>query len=127
MTVSLDDYERTLLRVIDTPGLAMGTDAVQEKERERGVTGLLRLLEERFADVMREESRIVRRTTRGEDDLIHLVIYLIDARSVLQQPVEVTADWSAVGVFDEAVEEGEGSESVEAKLAESEIAVVSPL
>ena len=47
-------------------------DAVASRERERGITGLMRLIEHRFGDVMREESRIVRRGTRGEDDLIHL-------------------------------------------------------
>jgi septin family protein len=70
--VTEDSHERTLLRLIDTPGLAVGDDPVAEKERERGILGLTRLVEEQFAQVMREESRIVRRATRGEDDLVHL-------------------------------------------------------
>ena len=72
-TVHLDGYERHELRVVDTPGLELGDDdPVKERERERGMMGLMRLLEERFEEVMREESRIVRRGTKGEDNLIHL-------------------------------------------------------
>ena len=71
-TVIMEGCERTFLRLIDTPGLALGADPVQEKERERGVAGMMRMLEERFGEMMREESRIVRKATRGEDDLVHL-------------------------------------------------------
>ena len=67
-----DGYSRTTLRLIDTHGLAMGHDLIQEKERERGVAGLLRMMEGRFTEVMREESRVIRKSTRGEDDLVHL-------------------------------------------------------
>jgi len=113
VTVSHETLERTVLRLIDTPGLAMGGDLVEEKERERGVDGLLRMIEDRYAEVMREESRVIRRATRGEDDLIHLskvlvtefglmqVLYMIDSRSVLRPQAEQSqVDWSAVGVFD---------------------------
>ena len=70
--VSEDLYDRTILRLIDTPGLPPGPGAVEDKERERGIAGLLRIMEDGFGSVMREESRIVRRATRGEDDLVHL-------------------------------------------------------
>lgn len=114
VAVSHETLERTVLRLIDTPGLAIGRELVEEKERERGVDGLLRMIEDRYAEVMREESRVIRRATRGEDDLIHLgkvlvtefglmqVLYMIDSRSVLRPQAEQSqVDWSAVGVFDD--------------------------
>lgn len=115
-TINVSDagFERTSFRLIDTPGIAMGDDLVEAKERERGLAGLVMMMEEKFGEVMREESRIIRRATRGEDDLIHLgestdegkmlttVLYLIDSRFVLHPPAPPqTVDWSCVGVFDE--------------------------
>ncbi|ORY29964.1 hypothetical protein BCR39DRAFT_494923 [Naematelia encephala] len=103
-TVLLDGYERTRLRLIDTPGLELGNDPVNATERERGVAGVLRFIEERFEDMLREERKVVRRQGTSEDRLVHLILYLIDARSVLRpriklDPTEI--DWSGVGVFDD--------------------------
>ena len=71
-TVNHDTYERMLLRLIDTPGLPPVSDPVALAERERGLSGLVDLIEQRFGEVMREESRVWRKATRGEDDLVHL-------------------------------------------------------
>jgi hypothetical protein len=66
-------FEKTQLRIIDTPGLELGEeDRLHEKERGRGLVGLMRMLEERFALALREESRVIRRKAGGEDDLVHL-------------------------------------------------------
>ena len=71
--VGVEGYDRLQLRLVDTPGLELGaSDGVKEKERERGVAGLMRLIEDQFGEVMREESRIVRRGTKLEDNLVHL-------------------------------------------------------
>ena len=70
---NLPDYEKVSLRIIDTPGLELDSDGgVREKERERGVVGLVRMLEERFNEMLKEESRIVRRQPRADDELVHL-------------------------------------------------------
>ncbi|ODO10961.1 hypothetical protein I350_01560 [Cryptococcus amylolentus CBS 6273] len=116
----IHDY-RILLRLIDTPGLELCPDedlvggiaaetalghgvGVKGKERERGVKGLLRILEERFKYTLREESKVQRRVG-ADEGLVHLVIYLIDAREVLR-PEEARkptqeVDWSCVGLFDD--------------------------
>jgi hypothetical protein len=61
------------VRLIDTPGLQLGeNDILHEKERERGMAGLLRMMEERFALVFKGENRIVRRKHGVEDDIVHL-------------------------------------------------------
>jgi septin family protein len=71
-TLLVDASEWVQLRLIDTPGLELGSEAVQVKERERGIAGVLRLVEERFEERLREESRIVRRQVKGAEDLVHL-------------------------------------------------------
>ncbi|WVO14094.1 hypothetical protein L204_101722 [Cryptococcus depauperatus] len=96
--------DRLLLRLVDTPGLELSSDdGVGAKERERGVIGLLRIVEDRFECTLREE-RKVRRQVGAEEGLVHLVIYLIDARQVLR-PEEAqrsdNVDWSCVGLFDD--------------------------
>jgi len=58
--------------LIDTPGLPTSNEASEQIERDIGITTLLRIIEERFDERLREESRIVRRPEKGEDDLIHL-------------------------------------------------------
>ena len=75
--VNLAEYDKTLLKVIDTPGIELGSEStggpdLRAKERERAIKGLMTMLEERFEGVLREESRIVRAQKKGEDDLIHL-------------------------------------------------------
>ncbi|WVQ78629.1 hypothetical protein IAT38_000716 [Cryptococcus sp. DSM 104549] len=98
--------DRQLLRIIDTPGLELSAgDPVKEKERERGVAGLVMMVEERFEEMLREE-RKVRRQVGAEEGLIHLVIYLLDARDVLRPEASRQAkdvDWSCVGLFDESI------------------------
>ena len=70
---NLPDYKKVSLRIIDTPGLELDSDGgVKEKERERGVVGLVRMLEERFNEMLKEESRIARRQPRVDDELVHL-------------------------------------------------------
>ena len=61
-----------MLRLVDTPGLAFGNDPLPAKERERGLQGLSRMMEQQFNQAMREESKIVRIGPKGEDDLVHL-------------------------------------------------------
>ncbi|TYJ58098.1 hypothetical protein B9479_001194 [Cryptococcus floricola] len=119
--LSTHSQDRILLRLIDTPGLELCPDedlvggiaaetalghgvGVKGKERERGVKGLLRILEERFKYTLREESKVQRRVG-ADEGLVHLVIYLIDAREVLR-PEEARKptqeiDWSCVGLFDD--------------------------
>ncbi|WVF71915.1 hypothetical protein IAT40_006725 [Kwoniella sp. CBS 6097] len=96
--------ERLLVRLIDTPGLDLAlADELKAKERERGVAGLLRLVEDRFEEVWREE-RKVRRQVGAETGLVHLVLYLIDARQVLNPPhprIGDQVDWSCIGLFDD--------------------------
>jgi septin family protein len=58
--------------LVDTPGLNLSSDLVASRARERGIAGLLRLLEERFEDTLKEESRINRTRKRQEDGMIHL-------------------------------------------------------
>jgi hypothetical protein len=73
--VESPQFDKVLLWLIDTPGLELGGDdgpTVRAGERERGVVGLLRLMEERFEGRLREESRIVRRQAKVDDDLVHL-------------------------------------------------------
>ncbi|WVQ98997.1 hypothetical protein IAU59_006129 [Kwoniella sp. CBS 9459] len=96
--------ERLLVRFIDTPGLDLAlSDELKAKERERGVAGLLRLVEDRFEEMWREE-RKVRRQVGAEEGLVHLVLYLIDARQVLVPPhprISDQVDWSCIGLFDD--------------------------
>jgi hypothetical protein len=118
VTAAVEQYDPVQLRLIDTPGLNLSNDPVGSKARERGVAGLTRLLEERFEETLKEESRIIRTRKRQEDGMIHLgeyhmsyetrlmiVIYLIDARTVLNPRHEVDhdedADWSCIGLFDQ--------------------------
>jgi hypothetical protein len=117
VTASVEQYEPVQLRLIDTPGLNLSNDPVGSKARERGVAGLIRLLEERFEETLKEESRIIRTRKRQEDGMVHLgelwtsglqlmtVIYLIDARAVLKPKNELNndedADWSCLGLFDQ--------------------------
>lgn len=61
--------------MIDTPGLSLQGDdgpALHARQRERGVQALLSVAEERFGDVLREESKVVRRQLSGGSGLIHL-------------------------------------------------------
>ncbi|WVQ71908.1 hypothetical protein IAR50_001450 [Cryptococcus sp. DSM 104548] len=120
--LSTYSQDRILLRLIDTPGLELSPDdniavggitaetalghgeGVKAKERERGVKGLLRILEERFKYTLREESKVQRRVG-ADEGLVHLVLYLIDARAVLrpeeaQKPTQ-DVDWSCMGLFDD--------------------------
>jgi len=60
-------YNRTTLRLTDTPGLEL--DAPHELEP--GVSGLMSLLEGRFDERLREESRIVRQQ-KADDGMVHL-------------------------------------------------------
>jgi septin family protein len=72
VNATVEQYDPVQLRLIDTPGLNISSDPVGSKARERGVAGLIRLLEERFEDTLKEESRIVRTKKRQEDGMIHL-------------------------------------------------------
>lgn len=72
VSATVEQYDPVQLRLIDTPGLNLSSDPVGSKARERGVAGLIRLLEERFEDTLKEESRIVRTRKRQEDGMIHL-------------------------------------------------------
>ncbi|KAL7424191.1 hypothetical protein Q5752_001777 [Cryptotrichosporon argae] len=84
---------RLLLRLIDTPGLAPAGPTA-DFERERGMTGLLRMVEEKLAEVMREESKVVRRKDEG-DELIHLVVYMLDARDIVKPGKNIgTVEWT---------------------------------
>ena len=120
VSATVEQYDPVQLRLIDTPGLNLSSDPVGSKARERGIAGLIRLLEERFEDTLKEESRIVRTRKRQEDGMIHLgelclslseaskliiVLYLIDARTVLhpreESHIDEDVDWSCLGLFDE--------------------------
>lgn len=68
----IEGYEPAKLRLIDTPGLNLSSDPVASRARERGVAGLLRLMEERFEETLKEESRIIRTRRKQEDGMIHL-------------------------------------------------------
>ena len=72
VTAAVEQYDPLQLRLIDTPGLNLSNDPVSSKARERGVAGLTRLLEDRFEETLKEESRIVRTRKRQEDGMIHL-------------------------------------------------------
>ena len=69
---SLPDTEKTQLRIIDTPGLELGDEPLAAKERDRGVRGLLRMIEARFEETLREESKVIRTKARADDDVVHL-------------------------------------------------------
>ncbi|ORX33805.1 Septin-domain-containing protein [Kockovaella imperatae] len=128
--VQVEGYDRVQLRLIDTPGLELGSgDTVREKERERGVAGLMRLIEDQFGEFMSEESRIVRKSSGGDDNLVHIVVYLIDARRVLnpQASEPMDLDWSAVGVFSETDvqnQDDHGQPPAEAHLGETDITIL---
>lgn len=68
----VDGHEAVKLRLIDTPGLNLSSDLVASRARERGVAGLLRLMEDRFEETLKEESRIIRTRKRQEDGMVHL-------------------------------------------------------
>jgi len=72
VTAAVEQYDPIELRLIDTPGLTLSNDPVSSKARERRVAGLTLLLEDRFEDTLKEESRIVRTRKRQEDGMIHL-------------------------------------------------------
>ena len=129
VTAAAEDYETVQLRLIDTPGLNLSDDPVGSKARERGVAGLIRLLEERFEETLKEETRIVRTRKKQEDGMIHLgklrssklqarlktVIYLIDARSIIPArnggDCDEDTDWSCVGLFEQDKQPPTGSVS----------------
>lgn len=77
---NLDNHEKTLFRIIDTPGLELGNDgnrpSSKAAERERGVSGLLMLIEEQFRETLKEERKVVRQQGRGEEDMVHLGMVL---------------------------------------------------
>ncbi|WWC60823.1 uncharacterized protein I303_103399 [Kwoniella dejecticola CBS 10117] len=129
--------ERLLVRIIDTPGLDLRmNDEFATKSRMRGVGGLIRLLEDRF-EVMCEEEKKIRRMTGGEEGLIHLVIYLIDAREILRPQARGDmdiVDWSCIGLFDDdqpsfrSVMDDEAYDpSSEARVSEVEIEIIRKL
>ncbi|WRT67407.1 uncharacterized protein IL334_004378 [Kwoniella shivajii] len=101
---TVSEREKIQVRFIDTPGLDLTMeDDVSHQCRERGVGGLIRMLEDRF-QVMCEEEKKVRRMTGGEDGLIHLVVYLLDARVILhpQTPRQNDKiDWSHTDLFED--------------------------
>ncbi|KAI0036458.1 hypothetical protein K488DRAFT_41108 [Vararia minispora EC-137] len=72
-------FERVLLSVTDTPGLDLRLG--RELTLERQVSGLVRRLDDAFADTMSEESKVVRQS-KG-DRHIHLVIYVLDPASLM--------------------------------------------
>lgn len=84
-------FDRTAIRIIDTPGLKVSTSGdgalVKEKERERGLGGILRLAGDRFEGLLREERRVVRRKQGGDEDLVHL----------RESPVEIPSAINAAG------------------------------
>ena len=150
VNANVEQYDPVQLRLIDTPGLNLSSDPVGSKARERGVAGLIRVLEERFEDTLKEESRIVRTRKRQEDGMIHLgelrlslwedsklmiVLYLIDARDVLHPREELNmdedVDWSCLGLFDQDKSPSAPSSSQrsgpQAGLNITEIAIVSYL
>ncbi|WVQ69796.1 uncharacterized protein L199_008016 [Kwoniella botswanensis] len=129
--------ERLLVRIIDTPGLDLRlNDELSHKSRERGVSGLIRLLEDRF-EVMCQEEKKIRRMTGGEEGLIHLVIYLIDAGTILhpQSPRDADpVDWSCLGLFDDDQPSShptsvhdDGVSSTHPKVSEVEVEIIRKL
>ncbi|WWC89833.1 uncharacterized protein L201_004761 [Kwoniella dendrophila CBS 6074] len=136
ISTSEDERERLLVRLIDTPGLDLNIeDELSKKSRERGLIGLLRLLEDRF-QVMCEEEKKIRRMTGGEDGLIHLVIYLMDAREILhpQKSKDLKVDWSCIGLFDDdqpttqdQINKKNRNVNGEAKVSEVEVDIIREL
>ncbi|KAG8918730.1 hypothetical protein FRC02_002141 [Tulasnella sp. 418] len=74
-------YDRMLLTVIDTVGFDYGVG--RELELERGVAGVMRYLDSKFADTMGEESKVIRQN-KG-DQHVHLCVYLIDPDTIMSQ------------------------------------------
>lgn len=67
--------EKLELQIIDTPGLDLRVDDglnIHGRQRERGIQALMRVAEERFDEVLKEESKVVRRQLSGGSDLLHL-------------------------------------------------------
>ncbi|KAK4685067.1 hypothetical protein P7C73_g5090, partial [Tremellales sp. Uapishka_1] len=133
--VTCQEFEKTSLWIVDTPGLEVGSDLsssnIKERERHRGIDALVRMLEERFTETLREESRIVRVKPRMDDELIHLVVYLIDARKILHPASDTSTsalevDWSSLGLFD-GVDEDQNVDaelSATPKLSSIELAIL---
>lgn len=74
-------YDRLLLSVIDTPGLNFQNG--YELKLERQVTSIVKYMDQQFADTLNEESKVVRQS-KG-DQHIHLIIYMVDAASIMTQ------------------------------------------
>lgn len=84
--------ERRGVTLFDTPGLPAGE---RKQERARALNALLTIVEERLARVLDEEAKVVRRKSDG-GELVHLIIYVIDARTVLAPVNPVDVDWDTV-------------------------------
>ncbi|KIY45641.1 hypothetical protein FISHEDRAFT_76486 [Fistulina hepatica ATCC 64428] len=72
-------FERVLLSVIDTPGLEFQEG--RELKLSRQVNDIMKYIDAQFADTMREESKVVRKS-KG-DQHIHLCVYMIDPTSIM--------------------------------------------
>lgn len=72
-------FDRILFSVIDTPGLDFQEG--KELRLERQVAGILKYIDNQYADTMNEESKVVRQS-KG-DQHVHLCIYMIDPTSVV--------------------------------------------
>ncbi|KAL1411042.1 hypothetical protein Q8F55_001989 [Vanrija albida] len=81
--------ERRALVLLDTPGLPTTTT------RAKALSSLLGMIEDRLGRLLDEERKVVRRKSDG-GEMVHLVIYLIDARTILCPAPPVEVDWDMV-------------------------------
>ncbi|CAK9784077.1 hypothetical protein CC85DRAFT_325040 [Cutaneotrichosporon oleaginosum] len=85
--------ERRGAVLLDTPGLPLPDEL--RKTRARALRALITMVEDRLSRVLAEESKVVRRKSDG-GELVHLIIYVMDARTILCPASPVEIDWDTV-------------------------------
>ncbi|BEI81725.1 hypothetical protein CcaverHIS002_0208850 [Cutaneotrichosporon cavernicola] len=85
--------ERRGIVLFDTPGLPLPDE--MRNTRSRALRALNTMVEDRLSRVLSEESKVVRRKSDG-GELVHLIIYVMDARTILCPVSPVEIDWDTV-------------------------------
>ncbi|GMK55071.1 hypothetical protein CspeluHIS016_0201270 [Cutaneotrichosporon spelunceum] len=85
--------ERRGVVLLDTPGLPLPDEL--RNTRARALRALINMVEDRLSRVLSEETKVVRRKSDG-GELVHLIIYVMDARTILCPVSPVEIDWDTV-------------------------------
>lgn len=85
--------ERRPVVLLDTPGLP--TQGYGPATRAHALKALLGIVEDRLSKQLAEETKVIRRKADG-GDLVHLVVYTIDARTLLCPAAPIEIDWDTI-------------------------------